>query len=106
MHPPFGIRGSQYASPLLGKTVRGAGMKPSMGSISPPRDNASMGSLAGPVKAECVHARTLEAGERATPEIFEHVERFYNRIRICSALGSLSPEELEARHAKEAASAA
>ena len=98
--------GSQYVSLLLGRTMRDAGIEPSMGSISSPWDNAAMESLMGLIKAECVHARTFETRERAALEIFEYIEASYNRVRIHSALGNLSPEEFEARHAKEAASAA
>ena len=87
--------GSQYASLLLGKTMREAGIEPSMGSISSPWDNAAMESLMGVIKAECVHARTFESLERAALEIFEYIECFYNRVRTHSALGYLSPEEFE-----------
>ena len=73
--------GSQYASLLLGKTMREAGIEPSMGSISSPWDNAAMESLMGVIKAECVHARTFESRERAALEIFEYIECFYNRVR-------------------------
>ena len=45
-----------------------------------------------------MHARTFESRERAALEIFEYIECFYNRVRIHSALGNLSPEEFEARH--------
>ena len=98
--------GPQHASLLLGKTVREAGIEPSMGSISSPWDNAAMESLMGVIKAERVHARTFESRGRAALEISECIERFYNRARTHSALGYLSPEEFEARHAQEAASAA
>ena len=90
--------GSQYASLLLGRTMRDAGIEPSMGSISSPWDNAAMESLMGPVEAGCAHARTFETRERASLEIFEYIEAFYNRVRIHSALGNLSPAEFEARH--------
>ena len=66
-----GDHGSQYASLLPGGTMRDAGIEPSMGSISSPWDNAAMGSLMGPIRAGCVHARTFEARERASLEIFE-----------------------------------
>ena len=95
--------GSQYVSLLLGKTMREAGVRPSMGSISSPWDNAAMESLMGLIKAECVHARTFETREQAALEIFEYIECFYNRVRIHSALGNLSPAEFEARHMQEAA---
>ena len=90
--------GSQYVSLLLGGTMREAGIRPSMGSVSSPWDNAAMESLMGLIKSECVHARTFETRERAALEIFEYIECSCNRVRIHSALGSLSPEEFEARH--------
>ena len=109
--PPAGCvhhsgHGSQYVSLLLGKTMREAGVRPSTGAISSPWDNAAMESLMGLIKAECVHARTFETRERAALEIFDYIEAFYNRVRIHSALGNLSPEEFEARHMEEAAAAA
>lgn len=87
--------GSQYVSLLLGKTMREAGIEPSMGSISSPWDDAAMESLMGLIKAECVHARTFETREQAALEIFEYIECSCNRVRIHSALGNLSPEEFE-----------
>ena len=95
--------GGQYASLLLGGTMRDAGIEPSMGSISSPWDDAAMESLVGLIKAECVHARTFEAREQASLEIFEYIEAFYNRVGIHSALGNLSPAEFEARHREGAA---
>ena len=90
-----GDHGPQCASLLLGETMRGAGIEPSMGPVSSPWDNAAMGSLMGVIKAECVHARTFESRERAALEILECIGCFYNRIRTHSALGYLSPEEFE-----------
>lgn len=83
--------------------MRDAGVEPSMGSISPPWDNAAMESLMGPIKAERVHARTFEAREQASLGIFECIEAFYNRVGIHSAPGNLSPAEFEARHREGAA---
>lgn len=104
VHP--GDHGPQYVSLLLGETMREAGIRPSMGPVSPPWDNAAMESLMGLIKSGCVHARTFETRGRAALEIFEYIECSCNRVRIHSALGHLSPEEFEARHAQEAASAA
>ena len=95
--------GSQHASLPLGKTMRAAGIVPSMGSISSPWDNAAMESLMGPIKAGCVHARTFETRDQAAPEIFGCIGCPCNRVRIHSALGNLGPEELEARHTEDAA---
>lgn len=98
--PPAGCihrsdHGSQHASLLLGKTMREAGIEPSMGSISSPWDNAAMESLMGAIEAERVHARTFESRERAALEISGCIGCFYSRVRTHSALGSLSPEEFE-----------
>lgn len=45
---------------------------------------------------ECVHARTFDSREQAVIASFDYIERFYNRLRIHSALGWLSPAEFEA----------
>lgn len=109
--PPAGCtrhsgHGSQYVSLRLGRTMRDNGIGPSMGAISSPWDDAAMESLMGLVKAECVHARTFESRGQAALEIFEYMERLYDRVRTHSALGHLSPEEFEARNRKSAVKAA
>lgn len=96
--------GAQYVSVLLGKTMRDNGISPSMGSISSPWDNAVTESLMGVIKSECVHARTFDSREQAALELFDYMERFYNRLRIHSALGWLSPAEFEAKHKEESRS--
>lgn len=102
-NPPEGCvhhsdHGSQYVSLLLSKTMRDNGIRPSMGSISSPWDNAAMESLMGIVKAECVHAQTYATREEAALDLFEYIEVVYNRARIHSALGYLSPTEFESQH--------
>ena len=103
-NPPEGCihhsdHGAQYVSLLLGKTMRDNGIRPSMGSISSPWDNAVTESLMGVIKSECVHARTYDTREQAALDIFDYIECFYNRIRIHSALGWLSPAQFEERMA-------
>lgn len=87
--------GSQYVSLLPSRTMRENGIRPSMGSISSPWGNAAMESLMGIMKLECVHARTYATREEAALDLFEYVEVIYNRARIHSALGHLSPAEFE-----------
>lgn len=99
-NPPEGCvhhsdHGSQCVSLLLSKTMRENGIRPSMSSISSPWDNAVMESLMGIVKSERVHARTYATREEAALDLFEYIEVVYNRARIHSALGYLSPTELE-----------
>lgn len=88
-------RGSQYVSLLPSETMRGHGVRPSMGSISSPRGNAAMESLMGIVKSERVHARTYATREEAALDLFESIEVVYNRARIHSVLGYLSPAGFE-----------
>lgn len=99
-HPQAGCihhtdHGSQYASLLLSKTMRAYNIVPSMGSVSSPWDNAPTESLMGTIKSECVHAKTFESREEASLEIFEYIECFYNRLRLHSALGYMSPDDYE-----------
>lgn len=99
-NPPEGCvhhsdHGSQCVSLLLPRTMRENGIRPSMGSISSPWDNAAMESLMGIVKSECVHARTYATRKEAALDLFECIEVVYNRARIHSALGYLSPAEFE-----------
>lgn len=99
-NPPEGCvhhsdHGSQYVSLLLSNTMRDNGIRPSMGSISSPWDNAAMESLMGIVKSECVHAQTYATREEAALNLFEYIEVACNKARIHSALGYLSPAEFE-----------
>ena len=87
--------GAQHVSLLLSKTMREHGVRPSMGSISSPWDNAAMESLMGIVKSECVHAQVYATRDEAALDLFEYIEVIYNRARIHSALGDLSPAEFE-----------
>lgn len=90
-----GDRGSQYVSPLPSGTMRENGIRPSMGSVSSPWDNAAMESSVGIVKSECALARTYAAREGAALDLFEYIEAVHNRARTHSALGHLGPAESE-----------
>ncbi len=99
-NPPEGCachsdRGSRYVSLLLSKAMHDNGIRPSMGSISSPWDDAAMESLMGIVKSECVHARTYATREEAALDLFGYIGVVCNRARIHSALGYLSPVEFE-----------
>ena len=89
--------GIQYRSLLLGRTLRAHGIRPSMGSIASPWDNAPTESLISTIKAECTDRRVFETRDDARLAIFDYIEVFYNRLRMHSALGYLSPDEFEAR---------
>ncbi len=73
-----------------------------MGSISAPWDNAITESLMSTIKVECVHRQTFRTRDDARLDIFDYIEVFYNRMRIHSSLGNLSPMEYEAMMLEEA----
>jgi transposase InsO family protein len=57
-------------------------------------DNAAMESFFATLKGECVVSQfTSRAEARST--IFEYIEVWYNRQRLHSSLGYLSPVEFE-----------
>lgn len=89
--------GGQYHSLLLDKTMRNHGMVQSMEAISSPWDNAVTESLMSMIKMECFHRQTFETREEVKLEIFDYIECFYNRLRIHSGIGYMSPVEYEAK---------
>ncbi len=67
-------------------------------------DNAPMESFFATLKKELIHGRRFRTREQARREIFEYIEVFYNRERLHSSLGYVSPADYERQLAvKEAA---
>jgi putative transposase len=56
-------------------------------------DNAVAESFFKTLKAECVYQHKFTNKDQAALIIFEYIETWYNRKRLHSALGYLSPEE-------------
>jgi putative transposase len=108
-NPPAGVihhsdRGSQFGSLLVGRTLREAGIIPSMGRVGDPWDNALMESAIGTIKTELVRRHIFQSRDQARLAVFDYIESFYNPIRAHSALGHLSPDEYEnAYHHNQAA---
>ncbi len=61
-------------------------------------DNAPMESFFGTLKSECVHRRNYQTRQEAISDIFSYIVGFYNRERLHSSLGYLSPDEFERRY--------
>lgn len=55
-----------------------------------------MESFFSTLKKELTHRRRFRTRDEARREIFEYIEIFYNRHRMHSALGYMSPAEFEA----------
>ena len=62
-------------------------------------DNATMESRNHGFKAEAAHGERFKACSDAKYQVFELIEVYYNRKRLHSRLGYLSPEAFEAKKA-------
>jgi transposase InsO family protein len=89
-------RGVQYASDDYQQLLRKHGIEASMSGRGDCYDNAMMESFWATLKTELVHHNTYATREQARQSIFEYVEVFYNRRRLHSSLGYVSPESFEA----------
>lgn len=89
-------RGSQYASGAYQRMLERAGCTCSMSRRGNCWDNAPVESFFSTLKMELVHQRRYETRHRARAEIFEFIEVWYNRERLHSSLGYLSPADFEA----------
>jgi putative transposase len=92
-------RGVQYASTDYRKLIRPAGFQTSMSRKADCYDNAPMESFFHTLKTELVHHRRYATRQEATRDIFAYIEGFYNRTRRHSAIGYLSPIEMELKAA-------
>jgi transposase InsO family protein len=89
-------RGVQYASEDYQHLLRTNGMQVSMSGRGDCWDNAVMESFWATLKSELVNHEHYATHEQARASIFEYIEAFYNRKRLHSALGYVSPETFEA----------
>ena len=92
-------RGVQYASEDYRKLIQSAGFQASMSRKANCYDNAPMESFFHTLKTELVHHRHYATRAEATRDIFTYIEGFYNRTRRHSAIGYISPIEMELKAA-------
>lgn len=93
-------RGSQYASYSFRKKLKKC--KQSMSRKGNCWDNAVAESFFGALKSELIYRTCFETRKEAEMSIFEYIEIFYNRTRLHSALGYVSPAEFEEKGRKAA----
>lgn len=89
-------RGVQYASEDYRHLLESEGMQISMSGKGDCWDNAAVESFWSTLKSELVNHEHYATHEQARTSIFEYIEGFYNRKRLHSSLGYLSPEMFEA----------
>ena len=91
-------RGSQYASHDYQNKLRDYGMVGSMSRKGNCYDNACIESFHSILKRELIYLEKFRTREQAIQRIFEYIEVLYNRERIHSSIGYLSPTEYEKRY--------
>ena len=88
-------RGSQYASDSHRKLLKLYGIEQSMSRKGNCWDNAVSESFFHTLKTELIHHQTFHSREEAKQAVFEYIEVFYNRERLHSANGYISPVDFE-----------
>ena len=106
--PPVGLvhhsdRGIQYACGEYVKTLASHGMLSSMSRAGCPYDNAMCESWFKTLKQEEIYANEYKDLEDLIQHLEEFIDRYYNRLRLHSALGYRSPEQFEAETAGQPA---
>ena len=89
-------RGSQYTSDAFRDVLAAHSVRQS---LSRPRqcwDNAVAESFFSTLKQELVYRTALPTVDAVRTAVFEYIEVFYNRQRLHSAIGNLSPAAYEA----------
>jgi len=90
-------QGSQYTSAAYESQLVDANIQMSMSRVGNCYDNAVAESFFGTLKAECV-TKQFATQALAHTTIFEYIEVWYNRQRLHSTLGYLSPVAFEQQH--------
>lgn len=89
-------RGSQYASHAFRAALRHAGMIQSMSRKGDCWDNAPSESFFKTLKTELMDGgKAFSSRQAAKAAIFEYLEVFYNRRRLHSSTGNMTPVEFE-----------
>jgi transposase InsO family protein len=92
-------RGVQYAAHDYRTRLQSAGIQASMSRKADCYDNAPMESFFHTLKTELVHHRKYATRVQAQRDIFAYIEGFYNRTRLHSSIGYISPIDMERKAA-------
>lgn len=88
-------RGSQYASDTVRTILAAHKMVQSMSGTGNCYDNAITETFFHTLKTELIYWERFETRDEARGKIFEYIEVFYNRQRLHSSLGYLTPVGFE-----------
>jgi putative transposase len=92
-------RGSQYAAGDYRKILQVGTITQSMSRKANCWDNAPMESFFGTLKTELVHHCDYPDRDAARRDLFAYIEGYYNRRRIHSAIGYITPEQADRKSA-------
>lgn len=90
-------RGAQYASGAYRELLEAHGLIASMSRKGNCYDNAFIESFWSSLKYETVYHRRFATRSEAKAALFEYIEAFYNRRRLHSSLGYVSPVTFESQ---------
>jgi transposase InsO family protein len=94
-------RGCQYASKGYYEILENNGIKCSMSRPGCPYDNSCAESFFATIKKECIYRKNYNTIEDVKKDMFRYIELFYNRKRMHSVLGYLSPVEYRLKYGAE-----
>ncbi len=105
-HPAAGLvhhsdRGSEYASTRYQALLQLHDIQASMSKKGDCYDNAMMESFWATLKEECCGNTIFATREEAKVAIFRYIEVYYNRKRLHSSLGYMSPVEYEKQEGRK-----
>ena len=87
-------RGSNYTSGEFAAILEGLGIRQSVGRTGICFDNALAESFNASLKVERVHRTAYPTRKKAMQDIARYIELRYNRVRLHSALGYRTPQEV------------
>jgi transposase InsO family protein len=88
-------RGSQYCSAAFQGLLKAFGMRSSMSRKGDCWDNAVAESFFHTLKVEAINGEPLRSRVALKEHAFEYIEVYYNRQRLHSSIGYLTPEQFE-----------
>jgi transposase InsO family protein len=99
-HRPRGVivhsdRGSQYCAREYQQLLSTHGLRCSMSKRGDCYDNAAMESWNHSLKVEAIHGERFATRAQAKAHVFDYIEVYYNRQRLHSTLGYVSPAAFE-----------
>jgi len=90
-------RGTQFASGAYRQLLADHGLLASMSRRANCYDNAFIESFWSSLKYEAIYPRRFATRAEARSAIFDYIECFYNRLRLHSSIGYVSPVTFESK---------